>query len=83
MAKDVREERARIVFRMGHGVRICASWGGRFMGVLMGMRVAILIEDGFEQAEMVDPQKALDAHRVRGTDEFAYGISMNGRSITV
>lgn len=53
------------------------------MGVLMGMRVAILIEDGFEQAEMVDPQKALDAHRVRGTDEFAYGISMNGRSITV
>lgn len=32
MAKDVREERARIVFRMGHGVRICASWGGEIYG---------------------------------------------------
>ena len=27
---------------------------------LMGLRVAILIEDGFEQVEMVEPRKALD-----------------------
>lgn len=28
---------------------------------LQGMRVAILVEDAFEQAEMVEPRKALDA----------------------
>jgi protease I len=27
---------------------------------LKGMKVAILIEDGFEQVEMVEPRKALD-----------------------
>ena len=30
-------------------------------GPLKGMRVAILATDGFEQAELVDPRKALDA----------------------
>ena len=28
--------------------------------LLMGLKVAILIEDGFEQVEMVEPRKALD-----------------------
>jgi protease I len=27
---------------------------------LKGMKVAILIEDGFEQVEMVEPRKAID-----------------------
>ena len=27
---------------------------------ITGMKVAILIEDGFEQVEMVEPRKALD-----------------------
>ena len=30
------------------------------MSDLKGLKVAILIDDGFEQVEMVDPRKALD-----------------------
>jgi protease I len=30
--------------------------------MLNGMKVAILVADGFEQAEMVEPRQALDAH---------------------
>lgn len=34
---------------------------------LQGMRVAILLEDAFEQAEMVEPRKALDAAGAKTT----------------
>jgi protease I len=36
-------------------------------GSLMGLRVAILVEDGFEQVEMVEPRKALDDAGARTT----------------
>jgi protease I len=42
--------------------RVCAGYIFRIMNTqLSGMRVAILVEDGFEQVEMTKPREALDA----------------------
>ena len=35
---------------------------------LKGLKVAILVEDGFEQVELTDPRKALDQAGRRNTD---------------
>jgi protease I len=61
------------------------------MANLNGLKVAILIENGFEQVEMTEPRKALDQagaetsivsprrDRVRGWNFFGLGRGVPGR----
>jgi protease I len=58
------------------------------MDELKGLRVAILVEDGFEQVELVEPKKALDqagaetsivspkSDRVRGWNHGEWGVEL-------
>ena len=48
------------------------------MRTLNGLKVAILVTDGFEQVEMTEPRKALDAGRRRDPARVAQGRSGEG-----
>src|SRR5262249_8852852 len=44
-----------------HWQGVCISYAGITMDDLKGLKIAILVENGFEQVELEEPRKALDA----------------------
>ena len=50
---------------------------------LDGLKVAILIEDGFEQVEMVEPRKALDDDPAMGRQMSNFGHTRSAIALAV
>ena len=49
---------------------------------LKGLKVAILVDDGFEQVELVQPRKALDQAGAETRDRVAQGRPVRGWNFT-